>query len=95
MNAFKLIFKLVTGQHIHKFSRPVISQYNSFNTRRIIYQCTCGKKEARLVYRAFGDPFPIETAVMLDNKEFNAILKYEKIHPPLVSFTDVRNIVGD
>jgi len=68
--------------HIHRFNTPIISQYWSFNTRRMIYQCRCGCKTIKMVDRPFGIPFPIPTTNFLSNEEFEKILyNPEKLNP--------------
>ena len=59
--------------HIHRFE-PVVSQYWSFHTRRMVYGCKCGCKKIEFVSVPFGEPFPIETTSFLTNEEFNKIL---------------------
>ncbi len=63
--------------HIHRYNTPIASEYVSFNTRRIIYQCKCGCKKEKNVYIPFESniPFPIPTASFLTRKEFEKILK--------------------
>jgi len=63
--------------HLHRYT-PIVSMYWTFSTRKIIYECQCGKREVRQVYRNFGDEFPIDTAIMLSNTDFNAILNGEE-----------------
>jgi hypothetical protein len=47
--------------HIHNCNKPIASLYWGFNTRKIIYECRCGKKETHVVTRAFSESFPIPT----------------------------------
>lgn len=72
--------KLLKMFHIHLFSKPIVSQYYSFETRRIIYECRCGKREVVKVYVPFESnrDFPIKTTMLLTNKEFNEILSGER-----------------
>lgn len=72
--------KLLKMFHIHLFSKPIVSQYHSFETRRIIYECRCGKREVVKVYASFESnrDFPIKTTMLLTNKEFNEILSGER-----------------
>lgn len=59
--------------------KPIISQYVSFGTRDIIYECEWTKqKKVIRVRRNFGDGFPIPTTMLIDNKTFNAILNGAK-----------------
>lgn len=60
--------------HIHNFDTPIVSMYVSFNTRNIIYQCSCGNKKAELVHRPIDKSFPIETTNFITNEEFLKIL---------------------
>lgn len=68
------IFKLL---HIHIHINPIVSRYISFNTRDIIYECRCGDRCKRRVYRAYGDAFPIFTG-SLNSKQFNEVLNNEE-----------------
>lgn len=60
--------------HIHRFSKPIASQYWTFSTRKIIFECKCGKREMRDVYKNFGDAFPIETTLFITSKEMKELL---------------------
>jgi len=60
--------------HIHFYNKPIISDYMSFNVRRIIYECRCGKKQCYEIGRPFDVPFPIPTTGLLSQKDFNEIL---------------------
>lgn len=64
--------------HIHCYIKPIASQYWTFSTRRIFYQCRCGKTIDKLVYRDFGDSFPIATNCFMSDKEFNELLNNNK-----------------
>jgi len=70
-----LIRKLKNNIHLHKFSKPIISSYVSFNTRDIVYECKCGKRQIFRIYRNFSDPFPIPTTSDLSKKELDSYLK--------------------
>ena len=72
MNRIKKFF------HIHNCNKPVASLYWGFNTRKIIYECRCGKKELHVVTRDFSSSFPISTNYGwgYDNvQEFHELLK--------------------
>ena len=61
--------------HIHNW-KPKLSRYVSFNSRDILYECNCGKRKIENVYLDFGVLFPIETTMMITNKEMQyALLK--------------------
>lgn len=60
--------------HIHWYNKPIVSQYQAFHSRRIIYQCRCGCKQSEFVTKRYGEPFPIETTPLLSNEEFEKIL---------------------
>lgn len=60
--------------HIHYFDKPIASKYVSFHTRDIIYECRCGKRKVVREHRRFGEPFPIETNILITQKEFESIL---------------------
>lgn len=63
--------------HIHWFNKPIISQYWTFNQRNIVFECRCGKRVCERVYRAFGDPFPIQTTPFITTEEINQLLGKE------------------
>jgi hypothetical protein len=63
-------FNLFKPKHSCKFDKPIISRYISFNTRDIIYECTCGKRVIKRDTRAFSDPFPIPTNPLLSQRDF-------------------------
>ncbi len=69
-----LIRKLINNTHLHNFNKPIVSRYVSFNTRDIIYECKCGKRQIFRIYRQYGDAFPIETSNLLTNKELESYL---------------------
>jgi hypothetical protein len=74
-------------KHRCKYTKPIVSRYVSFNTRKIIYQCKCGKRKVIKVFSP-NYPFPIQTATLITNKEFNNILNggevgyYQKFQKP-------------
>jgi len=76
MNIFKLIAQKL---HVHRFEKPIASQYWTFNTRRIVYECKCGKRELRKEYYQFGESFPIPTTDFITNEEIEKLLN--KIAP--------------
>ncbi len=59
--------------HIHIYSKPIVSQYISFSTREIIFECRCGCRVAKMISKPFGVSFPINTN-SLNSKEFNEVL---------------------
>jgi len=71
----RLINYLKVKLHIHHYNTPIASQYRSFNTRNIIYKCRCGHKEVFKVTAQFGEPFPIQTNMLITNEEFNKKLR--------------------
>lgn len=71
-----LLTKIKKYLHIHRFNKPLVSMYVSFNIRNIIYQCKCGKKISKKVFIPYASPFPIETTLWLSKKDFNEILNY-------------------
>ena len=73
----KLIDKIKAKLHVHSFNKPIKSQYWTFCQRQIIFQCRCGERQQRKVYRAFGDAFPIETGVLTSNKEMEDCLNHK------------------
>jgi hypothetical protein len=61
--------------HIHFYIKPIASQYVSFGGRNIIYECRCGKRRIEYVRKAYGDPFPIKTNILITDNEMQSILK--------------------
>jgi hypothetical protein len=55
--------------HLHNFNKPIVSKYLNFHERKIVYQCRCGKRKAKRVFRTFSDSFPIETTPLMTNDE--------------------------
>ena len=47
--------------------------YISFNTRDIVYECSCGERKIIREYRDFSDPFPIETSMNITRQELENI----------------------
>lgn len=82
------ISKLLCQLQVHRHSTPVVSQYWSFNTRRMIYQCECGRKEIKFVTESFGRPFPISTCNFLSNEDFEKILYNPNPLPEIITFED-------
>jgi len=74
-----LINKILNLFHWHYFSKPIVSQYVSFHTRNIVFECKCGKRCARKVSRLFSESFPIETSTHLTDREFNLILNGKSV----------------
>jgi hypothetical protein len=60
--------------HLHKYKKPIASQYVSFHTLNIIYECKCGLRKLITETRRFDKPFPIETNTNLTNKEVKGLL---------------------
>lgn len=82
MNLIARLFKK-TNIHIHCFNTPILSQYQTFGSRKIVYQCECGKKELRAVHRSFSEPFPVETLSLITNKDIQVILDNPNVLPVL------------
>lgn len=80
--------RLLNLFHIHSFGTPIASEYISFNTRRIIYQCKCGCKEAHSISLPFGVSFPIETTPFFEHKDFKNLLETKETIKPLVTSDD-------
>ena len=59
--------------HVHSYDKPIISQYVSFNTRDIVYECKCGKRTIKRVYQSFSEPFPINTTPFITNEDLKKI----------------------
>lgn len=70
----KKIKEILNRFHIHCFDTPILSQYRSFHTREIVYQCRCGQKELHTVHAGFSEPFPIETAMLITGREVQKVL---------------------
>ena len=60
--------------HIHLFNTPIVSQYRSFHTRNIVFECRCGKRKVIEVTKKFGDPFPIETTILITDDQMSNML---------------------
>lgn len=66
--------------HKHRYTTPIVSMYKSFNTRNIIWECSCGGRKSIEEYspnRRFAIPTDSITY-----KEFKAIVdgaEYYKI----------------
>lgn len=60
--------------HIHNFSKPITSKYVSLHHRDIIFECKCGERKLKRIYKSFGDKFPIPTNNFITNEEFDKIL---------------------
>jgi len=65
-------------KHQCRFTKPIVSKYLSFNHRNIIYECKCGKRKNFIVGGANYN-FPIATANLITNKEFNDILNGDEV----------------
>jgi len=72
------IKKISEKLHIHNFSKPIVSRYVSFNTRDIVYECGCGKREIVRTHQPFGTPFPIATTMNITQKEIEKIANNRK-----------------
>lgn len=84
----KLLKIILNKMHIHRCNQPILSQYWTFHSRRIVYQCKCGKKELHHVHRNFGDAFPIETGIMIENKEVDKVLQNPDVLPEIKTVED-------
>ena len=73
INGIKSIFK-----HKCNFNKPIASQYVSFNTRNIVYECKCGKRKVFRIYMPFDKPFPIETTLFLSDSDLDKIINKQK-----------------
>lgn len=58
-------------KHKCNFEKPLLSQYRTFHSRAIVYECKCGKRKIFRVDRDFSDPFPIETGFMITDEQMN------------------------
>lgn len=80
--------KLISALHIHRFNQPILSQYVSFGTRKIVYQCKCGCKKVQEVRRAFSEPFPMPTTNFIEDKDVRTVLKNTSVLPMIITFED-------
>lgn len=78
----QLIQKIKAKLHVHCHNQPIVSQYWTFHSRRIVYQCRCGHKQLFKVHEPFDVPFPLET-ISITNKEIESILAIQKPLPQL------------
>lgn len=77
-NAMKtFISKITKALHVHIHNKPLVSQYISFFTRDIIYECRCGHRVVKTVTKSFGEDFPIPTTTLITTKEMERILNGE------------------
>lgn len=74
-NFIKNIFKKI---HICVYLTPIASRYISFNTRDIVYECSCGKRKLERVFKSFSDPFPIETNNFMTKIDIENLLANKK-----------------
>lgn len=70
----KFINWLKNKLHVHYFSKPIVSEYRSFNVRNIIFECRCSKCELRKEVRAFDKNFSMPTTYFITTKEINELL---------------------
>lgn len=84
----KKLKSILNKLHIHRFNMPILSQYRSFGTRHIVYQCKCGKKELHKIYRNFGDSFPMPTTNFIENKDVQKVLDNPICLPQIITFED-------
>jgi len=73
------IKRLFERLHVCSFSKPIASRYITFNHRDIVYECRCGKRRIERVYASFGQPFPIETNMLISKQELEKIAN-EKVN---------------
>jgi len=62
-------FNLFKRKHKCSFDKPIASSYVSFNTRDILFECSCGKRNIETVIKAFDSSFPIQTTMFLSRKD--------------------------
>ena len=67
MDKFKLIKWLKTHFHKHNYNKIIASQYYTFNTRKVVVECKCGK---RVIEKWNHDNvYPFLTNLLITNKE--------------------------
>jgi hypothetical protein len=71
-----MIKRLLNKLHIHYFNKPVAVGYVSFNYRRVMFECRCGKRKYGEMhhddyYKYFFNKIP--NCISFD--EFNKMLK--------------------
>lgn len=69
-----LVRKIKNMAHVHKFNKPIISMYISFNSRDIVYECKCGYRQIFRINIPYEKSFPIETSNILTIKELESYL---------------------
>jgi hypothetical protein len=69
-----MIDKIRKWLHRCNYSKPIISQYWTFHSRRIIYECKCGKRQMFKITLPYDVPFDIETTYSITNAEMDKIL---------------------
>lgn len=58
--------------HFHHYNKLIVSQYWTFQTRRVIRECRCGNRIQE--FTTFDSIYPFPTSTMLTDKEFKEIL---------------------
>lgn len=66
-------------KHKCSFDKPVASAYVSFNTRDILFECSCGKRVIERVCNDFSKPFPIGTTTFLTRKDLEKMVSTAEI----------------
>ena len=58
--------------HTHYYSKIIVSQYYSFNYRKVVVECRCGKRDIQVWNH--DSVYPILTTNFITNKEMESIL---------------------
>jgi hypothetical protein len=74
--------------HIHRHNKPIISDYVSFNTRDVVWECRCGHRKLVREFRAYGSSFSLSWTVGLDKKEMEQVLNKTESESLLI-FLDI------
>jgi hypothetical protein len=60
--------------HLHNHNRPIASRYLNFNEHQIVYECKCGQRKAKRIFRAFSNEFPIQTNVLMTYQDVQKLV---------------------
>jgi hypothetical protein len=72
------MFKWFKKFHRHDFYKIIASQYHTFNLRRVVVECKCGK---RVIEKWHHDNvYPFLTNILITNKEMEDIKNYKNEH---------------
>lgn len=68
-----MIKKLLKRFHKCSFDKIIVSQYWTFNYRRVVVECKCGKRDIQKWHH--DNVYPILTTNFITNKEMEELCK--------------------